>query len=200
MKILLVGATGTLGASVYAVLRERGHTVVTASRSGSQLAVDIANPHAISAMYAQAGRLDAVACAAGSVPWKRFTALVYQDALDGVTGKVLSQFELVRQGTAHLTEAGSFTLITGVTARDAVPTGSIASLTNGAIESFVRAAAMELPQRQRINAVSPTVFTESIDRYGATFAGFVPVPVQEAAQAYVRSIEGGQTGQIYVVG
>jgi hypothetical protein len=75
----------------------------------------------------------------------------------------------------------------------------MASLANGAIESFVRAAAIERPGEQRINAVSPTMFTESLADYGDTFPGFEPVPVRRAANAYVRSIEGGQTGQVYLV-
>ena len=200
MRILLVGATGTLGNSVCAALRERGHDVLTASRSGSELSVDMTDPDSIAALYQRAGMVDAVACAAGSVPWRPLSALSYSDVLSGVVGKVLSQVELVRRGSAHVTENGSFTLITGVTAREAVPTGTVASLANGAIESFVLAAAIELPHRQRINAVSPTVFAESQEHYDPVFAGFDPVPVRRAAQAYVRSIEGGQTGQIFQVG
>ncbi|MCI0688049.1 MAG: hypothetical protein L0Y54_12540 [Sporichthyaceae bacterium] len=86
-----------------------------------------------------------MACTAGSVPWRPLTDLGYDDFAAGVTGKVLSQVELVRQGTTHLPETGSFTLITGIAAREAVLTGSVAALANGAIESFVRAAAIELP-------------------------------------------------------
>ncbi|GAA2380974.1 short chain dehydrogenase [Nonomuraea africana] len=197
MRILLVGATGTLGQAVHEVLRERGHEIVTASRKGSDVTVDITDPESIRAMYEQVGEVDAVASAAGSVPWPAFDRLGHQDVLDGIAGKVISQVELVRQGAAaHV--RGSFTLISGVLARDPVRTGVVASLANGAIEAFVRAAAIELPQR--VNAVSPTVFTESIDAYGELFAGFEPVPVRQAANAYVRSIEGHQTGQVYEVG
>jgi len=196
MRILLVGATGTLGRSVRDVLLERGHEIVTASRGGSDVSVDITDTESIRAMYEKVGEVDAVASAAGGVPWLPFGELSHQDVLDGVVGKVISQVELVRRGTAHVT--GSFTLITGVLARDPVRTGTVASLANGAVEAFVRAAAIELPQR--VNAVSPTVFTESVDAYGDLFAGFEPVPVRRAANAYVRSIEGHQTGQVYEIG
>jgi uncharacterized protein YbjT (DUF2867 family) len=64
----------------------------------------------------------------------------------------------------------------------------------------VTAAAIELPARQRINAVSPTVFTESLDVYGSFFPGFLPVPVRDVAATFVRSIEGPQTGQVYELG
>lgn len=199
MKILLVGATGTLGRSVRELLVERGHEVLSASRTNSGLTVDITDPESIRAMYEKAGPVDAVASAAGTVPWKTLGELSHQDVLDGLIGKAFSQVELVRQGSAFVTEGASFTLITGVLTRDPVRTGTIASLANGAIEAFVRAAAIELPHGQRVNAVSPTVFTESMDDYDAMFAGFKPVPVRDAAQAYVRSIEGHQTGQVYFV-
>ncbi|HCB06956.1 MAG TPA: hypothetical protein PLZ93_04125 [Nocardioides sp.] len=71
--------------------------------------------------------------------------------------------------------------------------------TVGAIEAFVRAAAIELPHRQRINVVSPTVFAEDMDRFGDVFAGYEPVAVRRAALAYVRSIEGHRSGHVFVV-
>lgn len=196
MRILLVGATGTLGGSVLEVLRERGHDVVTASRKGSDVPVDITQAGSIQEMYERVGTVDALASCAGSVPWLPFGELGRQDVLDGIGGKVLSQVELVRQGLARVT--GSFTLITGVLGRDQLRTGTVAALANGAVEAFVRAAAIELTQR--INAVSPTIFTESADHYGDLFAGFEPVPVRRAAGGYVRSIEGHQTGRIYEIG
>lgn len=199
MKVLLIGATGTLGGAVHEALRARGHEIVTASRKGSEVSVDITDSESVRAMYEKAGRVDAVANTAGWVPWKPLTELGSEDVMAGLRGKAFSQVELVRQGTASAAEDASFTLITGVLTRDPVRTGSMASLANGAIESFVRAAAIELPHRQRINIVSPTVFTESMPAYGEIFVGFEPVPVAAAARAYVRSIEGHQTGQVYVV-
>ena len=66
----------------------------------------------------------------------------------------------------------------------------------GAIESFVLAAAIEIAP-QRINVVSPTVFTEALDAYGDFFPGFPSVDLAAVVAAYVRSIQGGQTGQIF---
>jgi NAD(P)-dependent dehydrogenase (short-subunit alcohol dehydrogenase family) len=98
-----------------------------------------------------------------------------------------------------LREDGSITLIAGVLSLDPIVFGSSASMVNGAIESFARAAAIELPRGLRINAVSPTVFEESMGSYGPFFRGFDPVPVARAARAFSRSIEGRQTGQVYRV-
>ncbi|MFI8358617.1 short chain dehydrogenase [Streptomyces sp. NPDC085612] len=202
-KILLVGAGGTLGRAVHALLDERGHQVVTASRTGADLHVDITDPASVHSLYEQLadrhGPVDAVACAAGSVPWRPLAELTTEDVRAGLEGKVVGQIELVRQGAARLPAHASYTLVTGILAREPLRTGSVAALANGAVESFVRAAALELPGRQRINAVSPTVFEESLGAYGDTFAGHDAVPVRRAANAYVKSIEGHRTGQVFLV-
>ncbi|WP_033439044.1 short chain dehydrogenase [Saccharothrix sp. NRRL B-16314] len=196
MKIALIGAGGTLGAAVHATLIGRGHEVVTVGRSSGDLRHDIADPAQITGMYERIGPLDAVVSAAGDTPWKPIAEMTARDYEAAFRGKVLSQVELVRQGLRRVAERGSFTLITGVLAREPVPTGSAASLANGAVEAFVRAAAIEIAP-QRVNAVSPTVFTESLDDYGAFFPGMEPVDLAKVTQAYVRSVEGAQTGQVY---
>jgi NAD(P)-dependent dehydrogenase (short-subunit alcohol dehydrogenase family) len=196
MKIVLVGAGGTLGSAVHKTLTGRGHDVVTAGRSSGDLRLDIADPARTAEMYERIGTVDAVVSAAGDTPWKPITEMTPQDYEAAFRGKVLSQIELVRQGLRRVAERGSFTLITGVLAREPVPTGSAASMANGAVEAFVRAAAIEIAP-QRVNAVSPTVFTESLDDYGAFFPGMEPVDLAKVTQAYVRSVEGAQTGQVY---
>ncbi|GAB2803628.1 short chain dehydrogenase [Streptomyces daliensis] len=196
MKILLIGAAGKLGAAVHKTLAGRGHEVLTVGRTSGDLRCDIADPAATAALYERVGPVDAVASAAGDVPYKPVSEMTPQDYESAFHGKVLSQIELVRQGLSRIAERGSFTLITGVLARDPIPTGSAASMANGAVESFVRAAAIEIAPL-RINAVSPTVFTESLADYGDFFPGVPPVDLAQVAQAYVRSVEGGQTGQIY---
>ncbi|PIM68207.1 short chain dehydrogenase [Streptomyces sp. JV178] len=198
MKILLIGATGTLGTAVHKTLTSRGHDVLTVGRGGGDLRCDLTDPAQITDLYERAGRLDAVVSAAGDVPFKPLTELTPDDHLAAFRGKVLSQIELVRQGIPRVAERGSFTLITGVLAREPIPTGAAASMANGAVESFVRAAAIEIAP-QRINAISPTVFTESLADYGDYFPGMPPVDLADVAQAYVRSVEGAQTGQVYAL-
>ncbi len=92
---------------------------------------------------------------------------------------------------------GSFTVVSGVLARDHTVTGAVASAVNGALESWVRAAAIELGGDRRINAVSPTVLEESLDVYGDRLPGFSPAPMAAVARAYLRSIEGAGTGAVY---
>ncbi|GAA3776215.1 short chain dehydrogenase [Streptomyces coacervatus] len=198
MKILLIGATGTLGAALHKTLDTRGHEVITVGRNGGDLRYDITDPTQVTEVYERVGRVDAVVSAAGHVPYKPVTELTPEDYLAAFHGKVLSQIDLVRQGIPRIAERGSFTLITGVLAREPIPTGSAASMANGALEAFVRAAAIEIAP-QRINAISPTVFTESLDSYGDYFPGMPSVDLADVTQAYVRSVEGAQTGQIYAL-
>ncbi|CAL9336645.1 hypothetical protein SUDANB6_00182 [Streptomyces sp. enrichment culture] len=199
MKILLIGASGRLGTAVHQALGERGHEVLTVGRSSGDLRLDVTDPAQVSELYERAGRsgrIDAVVSAAGDVPYKPVTGMRPEDYLAAFHGKVLSQIDLVRQGVPRISERGSFTLIAGVLAHEPIPAGSAAAMANGAVEAFVRAAAIEIAP-QRVNAVSPTVFTESLAEYGNAFPGVPSVAVADVAQAYVRSVEGGHTGQIY---
>ncbi|WP_370185209.1 short chain dehydrogenase [Rhodococcus wratislaviensis] len=199
MNILLIGSTGTLGSALHTALTDRGHKVITASRNAGDVRVDLTDPASVTALYDSVGTVDAVASAAGTVPYKTIQEMTADDYTAAYTGKVRSQIELVRQGIDRIAPTGSFTLITGILARTPIPTGTAASLANGALEAFVRAAAIEIAP-QRINAVSPTVFTEALTAYGDYFPGFPSVDLGDVAQAYVRSIEGAQTGQVFELG
>ena len=111
----------------------------------------------------------------------------------------IGQVNLTLAARDALRDGGSITLIAGVLSEHPIVAGSSASMVNGAIEAFARAASVELPRGLRVNAVSPTVFEESMGGYAPFFRGFDPVPVARAARAFARSIEGRQTGQVYKV-
>ena len=90
-------------------------------------------------------------------------------------------------------------MIGGILSEHPILAGASASMVNAALEGFVRAAAIELPRRIRINVVSPTVLVESMDTYGPFFRGFEPAPGFRVGLAYSRSIEGATTGQVLKV-
>ena len=194
MKFLVVGSTGLIGSYVAKTLSKQG-TVIGVSRT-TQIPVDVKDPASIKAMYEKVGKVDAVASCIGKVAFKPVTELTYEDYLMGLKDKALGQVELVRAGINYLNDNGSFTLMTGVLARDPIPSGSVAALANGAIESFTLAAAIDLPRGLRINTVSPNVLVEATS-YHPSFPGYHQVSAQSVADAYVKSILGKQTGQIY---
>jgi enoyl-ACP reductase-like protein len=135
----------------------------------------------------------------GSTPFGPWDQMDRNAWMAGVTNKLLGQVELVRQGTRVVREGGSFTLISGILAREPIRTGSVASAVNGALEAWVAASAGELWGQYRINAVSPTVLTESREKYAGTFPGFPTVDGADVAAAFVRSVESMDTGQVYNV-
>ena len=198
MRVLVVGASGRLGSAVVAALADR-HEVVAASRSGEHH-VDLTDPASIAGLYSAVGPVDAVACAAGKTPYGSLAELSSDQWLAGVRDKLLGQVELVRLGMDHVADGGSFTLVSGILSEQPVPTSPIASTVDGAVDAFVRSAAIELPRGLRINTVSATVFEEAWDAYGSMFPGATPIPVADAAAAYVESIEGSATGQVLRVG
>jgi NAD(P)-dependent dehydrogenase (short-subunit alcohol dehydrogenase family) len=203
LRIVLVGAAGTIGRAIAAELGER-HEVIGAGRRSGDLHFDLTDPAGMREALACAGRLDAVICAAGNTtfaPLADFTAAPYGESLHtlGLADKLLGQVNLALAARDVLVDGGSITLTTGLLAEEPVVEGSSSSLVNGALQSFVRAAAIELPRGLRINAVSRGVSAESLGAYAPYFRGFEPIPAARVALAYSRSVEGAQTGQVYRV-
>jgi NAD(P)-dependent dehydrogenase (short-subunit alcohol dehydrogenase family) len=203
LRILLIGASGELGRAIVAELGGR-HEIVTSGSKSGDIRIDISDPASIVAGLKAAGSLDAVACAAGAVnfqPMSTIPAATIERSVYGLglTNKLMGQVNLTLAARDALRDGGSITLIAGVLSEQPIVAGSSASMVNGAVEAFARAASVELPRGLRINAVSPTVFEESMGNYGPFFRGFDPVPVARAARAFARSIEGRQTGQVYKV-
>ena len=195
MRILVVGAFGTIGRAVVAELQER-HEIVTAGRTTGDLHLDITDRESIGAAYVEAGPLDAVVCAAGKVKFAPFAQMEHEDYEIGLRDKLMGQVDLVLLGRDHLPHGGSFTLTTGVLDIDPIVQGTSASMVNGAVNAFVMAAAIEMPRGLRINVVSPGVIEEAMADYGPFFRGFEPVPAARAALAYAKSVEGALTGRV----
>ena len=196
MRIILVGATGTIGKAVYAALSIR-HEVVAVGRSSGDILMDMTDADSIRAAYEAAGSFDAVICCAGHTKWASLVDMTAADYEFGLKDKLMGQVNLVLIGLEFISDGGSFTLSTGVTDHDPVPKGSSASMVANAISGFVMAAATEMPRGLRINVVSPGVIEEAMPTYGAFFRGHAPVPAERAALGYVKSVEGLQTGQTF---
>ena len=198
MKVLLIGANGTIGRAVRKQLEMR-HEVVTAGRNEAELLVDITSPNSIKEMYLKIGKVDAVICAAGATFFGPLTELTPEKNEQSIQSKLKGQVNLVLLGHEHVNNSGSFTLTTGIIMEDPIVGGVSAAMVGGAIKAFVESAAFELPRGIRINHVSPTVIAESIEKYGPYFPGFEPVSAYRVAKAYQKSVEGGQSGKTYRV-
>ncbi|MFM5180020.1 short chain dehydrogenase [Aeromonas veronii] len=198
MKIVIVGASGTVGSAVSELLA-KDHQVVRVGHSRGDATVDMRDLASIKALFAQVGQFDALVVASGSVAFNGLTEMTDEQWQVGLQSKLMGQINLTRAAIPHLSDKGSITLISGILSEEPINWGVSASTVNGAIDHFVKAAACELPRGLRINVVSPTVLAESMDKYADFFPGFVPVPAAKVAQAYKKSVLGIQTGQVFRV-
>ncbi len=199
MKILLIGASGTIGSAVVQELAPR-HEIVLIGRNSGDVQVDISDSASIRKLFERVGHFDALVCAAGNVTFAPLADMSEKDFALGLQDKLMGQVNLLLIGREFANDGASFTFTTGVLNRDPIHSGASASLVNGALDAFVRAAAIEMPRGMRVNAVSPTVLVEAMGSYAPYFRGFKPVPAADVALAYAKSVEGLQTGQVYQVG
>ncbi len=198
MKAMVVGAAGDIGSVVCDALGDR-YDIITVGRSSGDLQTDLSCFASVCRLFAQVGNLEAVISAAGEVHFAPLEDQSYETMLFGLQKKVMGQINLVLAGLGKLADSGSFTLTSGVLSRDPVFQGVGAATANGAIDGFIVGAAIEMPRGIRLNAVSPGVLDVSFSRYGHLFPGHDPVPSERVGRAYVKSVEGRQTGQIFRV-
>lgn len=198
MKIVIVGASGTIGSAVSDLLA-KDHQVIRVGHSQGDARVDMRDPASIRGLFAKLGQFDALVVASGSAAFNALTEMTDEEWQLGIQSKLMGQINLTRAAIPHLNDKGSITLISGILSEEPINWGASVTTINGAVEHFVKAAACELPRGLRINVVSPTVLAESMDKYASFFPGFVPVPAARVAQAYQKSVLGVQTGQIFRV-
>lgn len=201
MKIVVIGATGDVGRAVADELARDGrHEVLRVGRTRGDHQVDITRDESVSMLFERIGRVDAIVVAAGNVILAPVDQMTTADFHRGLQDKLLSQIRVALIGQHYLRDGGSITLTSGIAVEDPIAQGANAATSNAGIEGFVRAAACDFRRGIRINAVSPTVMTESMDRFGPFFPGYESVPAARVAMAYRRSVEGVHSGRVYKVG
>ncbi|SFB76794.1 NAD(P)-dependent dehydrogenase, short-chain alcohol dehydrogenase family [Flexibacter flexilis DSM 6793] len=194
MKIIIVGASGTMGTYLVNAW-EQEHEIIKASAHSGDIQVDITDPESIENLFQQVGAFDALICTAGPTyvgAWKSLSSETFRKGLEG---KLMGQINLVLIGQHYIKPKGSFTLITGALTHEPQRNFANASAANGAVEAFVRAAAIELENGVRINAVSPTVI-ENSPQYFPYFPGEMPTTMKQLEYGFRKSVFGANTGQI----
>jgi len=198
MKVLVVGASGTVGQAVVAELAQR-HDIISASRNSGTHAVDVLKPASIEALFQKVGKVDAIVATFGELHFGPVTEMTGEQFRIGLNNKLMGQVELALIGQKYLNDGGSITLSSGVLGEQPIRLGANATSVNRAIEGFAVGAAIELPRGIRINVVNATVLQESMGTFGPYFVGFEAVPASRVALGYARSVDGAQTGQVYRV-
>ena len=197
MRVLLVGASGTVGQAAKQGLSR--HEIVAAGRSSGDVTFDLTREESIRAMYESVGKVDAVVATAGHVHFGPLAGMTGAQFRKGLDDKLMGQVNLVLLGLNHVNDGGSFTLTSGVIDRDPIRQGANAAAVNGAIGAFVKSAAIEMPRGMRINVVSPGLLEESAGKYDGFFPGHEPVSSAHVGLAYAKSVDGALTGQVIIV-
>ncbi|PKA83368.1 NAD(P)-dependent dehydrogenase (short-subunit alcohol dehydrogenase family) [Ulvibacter sp. MAR_2010_11] len=195
MRILIIGGNGTIGKTITKRLYDK-HDVLIAGRTSGDVEVDIASSASITDMFQKVGQVDAIVNVAGDAKWDKFDNLSEEDFYIGIRSKMMGQVNLVRLGRAFLNPGGSITLTTGILADEPVDMTTSAAMVNGAIQSFVKAVALELENGIRVNVVSADLVEDSYEKYKDYFPGNTPVPMQKVVDGYVKSVEGKINGEI----
>jgi NAD(P)-dependent dehydrogenase (short-subunit alcohol dehydrogenase family) len=193
MKVVVIGATGTIGRAVVQAIENR-HEVIPVSFSKSAITVDIADKTSITKMFVTIGRVDAVISAAGLAKFGPMDSLTDADFSLGLDNKLMGQVNLVRLGIDHVNDGGSFTLTSGILSRKPMKGSSAISLVNSALEGFGRAAALEMPRGIRMNVVSPNWVTDTLKVFKMDPS--IGTPIEVVARAYVQVLEGLMNGEV----
>ncbi len=197
MKIVIVGASGTIGKKLTEAVRGENEIVTAGSKSGD-VQVDITSTESIEAFYKQVGNFDALISVTGNGYMGPFKSMTAKDFNIGLQSKLLGQINLVLIGQHYVNPKGSFTLTSGILSIDPIIMGSNLSTVNAGIDAFARSASIELENGVRINAVSPGVIEDS-PGYFPYFPGHIPVTMEKVTNAYIKSVFGALTGQVFEV-
>ncbi len=196
MKVIVVGATGLIGKEVVKAFSAK-HEVVQVGHKNGDVRVDITSKSSIEEMFRKVGSFDALVSTAGGAAFGEFEKLTDENYAFSLNDKLMGQVNLVRTGVKYVSEKGSFTLTSGILARDPMPGSAAISLVNAGLEGFTRAAALEMKRGVRVNVVSPPFATETLKALGMDTS--IGTPVAKFPGAYVESVEGKRNGEVIEV-
>ncbi|ETT32316.1 MULTISPECIES: short chain dehydrogenase [Paenibacillus] len=198
-RALVIGGNGTLGKAVVAKLKDYSVEVITAGRQSGDVQVDMTSTESITTLFETVRNIDYVIVAAGQTHYAKLEELTPENNMISVQGKLLGQVNIVLIGQHYINDKGSFTLVSGIIQDHPIEQGASSAMVNGAIDSFAKAAAFELPRGIRLNSVSPNLFVESAEKYKDFFIGFNPVPVEKVANTFIQSALGIETAQNFKI-
>ena len=168
--VVIIGGSSGMGLAVARRCLADGATVVIAGRSPERLeaaraelacpdrlhavTADVGNRAQIAALFEHAGTVRHLVVTAADLPYGPVASLTEDSLMRAVRSKLLGPFFAAQEAAPRMTAGASMTFTSGIAAYRPAPGGSLAAIVNGALESMVRAFALELAPI-RVNAVSP---------------------------------------------
>lgn len=198
MRVLIIGGHGTIGQCVSERLAST-HEIVIGGRTKGDVYIDIQETASIASALEKTGPLDAVICIAGEAKWADFYALDETDYYIGLKNKLMGQVNLTRLAIPHLNPGGRIILSTGILADRPVKMTASAAMVNGALHSFVQAAALDIKEEITLNVVSLGLVEDAYEKYKDYFPGHVPISMKQAADAYETVLYSAESGVVHRV-
>ena len=193
MKVLLIGATGTIGQRVYERL-EGTHEVIPVGFNDGKYKVDIADTGSIRNLFDLVGEIDALISTTGLSAFGALDDLTDEQFSLGWNNKLMGQINLVRIGRSSIRGGGAILLTSGMLANEPLPGSAATSAANGALNSFVKAASLDLGEKLRINAISPVFVKETMEMMGMDSSS--GMSATDTSRAYEVALEGSMTGEV----
>jgi NAD(P)-dependent dehydrogenase (short-subunit alcohol dehydrogenase family) len=194
-KIAVIGHTGLIGTRVASLLTAHGHHVVGVTHE-TDPALDLLDAASIESFFGRVP-VDHVVVTAGDARFGGFDALDAEAFEVGLRSKLMGQVTVAMTALESLPPGGSVTLTSGALAHTPIPGSAAVALVNGALDSFVRAIALDTPPDRRINVVSPGWIRETMIRMGLDPAG--GASAADVARLYLRAIESDAHGEVIEV-
>lgn len=192
MKVVVIGGTGLVGSEIVAQLSKE-HEVIAVGKSRGDFQVDIESKASIKQLFETIGPVDAIISAAGDGLMGQFDDESDEAYHLALKSKIMGQVNLSRIGHNYLSSGGSITLTSGAVTTNPMPNTAAIAIGAGAIEAFVSAAALELADEKRINAISLSLVKESAEKFGMDSTGCMPVA--QIAEHYRASAFGNFSGK-----
>ena len=191
MKILVIGATATIGKAVADRLSNK-HDIIAAGYRDGDVTVDLGNAESIKAMFEKTGPVDAVISTAGLANFGPLSEQTDADYTLALNNKLMGQVNLIRLGRDFVNNNGSIILTSGILSRQPMRGSASISMANGALESYVKAAALEL-ENIRVNVVAPAFVKETMEMMGmdSTYG----VSAVDTSIAYDVAVNGDMHGE-----
>lgn len=199
MKIAIIGA-GAIGKYIREGVEPLGDVIV-GSRSSEQYPIDIGDKESIEQFFKQVGECDHIINTAGKTDLVLFKEATDEQFENSIRGKLMGQVNCIRVGSKYLKKGGSITLITGYLSHVPTPTVVIPAMVNAALERLVFNVNIEMKDQIRINALSPAMLKESMEKYGVgIFKDYPVVPGADVGEACRKILESTESGKVYRIG
>lgn len=193
-RIVVIGATGTIGSAVTEALCKI-HDVVAVGHSSGERRVHLADKASIEQLLAGIGSFDAVVSCAGIAPFGAAQDMSDDDYVLALSNKLMGQINLVRRGAPRIAKDGVFVLTSGRFAGEPQRGTAAISIANAGIDAFARAASLDLAPT-RVCSVSPVFVKETMEKLGMDSGE--GLSAADTAKAYLAAVEGEMTGVLDV--